>query len=174
MVEALGREPEEERFELDLSTVLLSGGASEETDGLFVSRRGSLTKIPSRLWISSRDLGRNGSEEGVLSRKSGLETEEDCRDLGIEGCAGHSSTSVMPCGALAQWLRRPACSYLYEVGRSVCLAFAVVNRPCAYAAVVSRRTDRLNGKGCDRTSRASEDRRRAVRLVVRESVVGGD
>ena len=49
MVEALGREPEEEIFELDLSMGLLSGGASEEMDGLFVRRRGSLTKMPSRL-----------------------------------------------------------------------------------------------------------------------------
>lgn len=44
--------------------------------------------MPSRLCISSRDRGRKGSvvaeaEAVAVSIKSGLETEEECRDLGM-------------------------------------------------------------------------------------------
>ena len=113
----------------------------------------------------------------MLSRKSGLETEDDCRDLGIEGYAGHSSSSVMRCGALAQWLRRSACSYLYEVGGSVCLAFSIHQCHCAHLCTWGQ-TVRFVWTAKDATATLGqvmiEDARNVSKFENRELGGGGD
>lgn len=145
--EALGREPEEGSCELVPGVLLLSGGAREEVEGLLVRDRGSLTTMPSRLWISSRDRGRKGSEVGMLSRKSDLETEDECLDLGIGGYA-KAQLVVGGCAVVpGAWLRQQrAWSCAVERGVSCSLSLrSSIDSPGRTGIVTVRDEARQDG-----------------------------